>query len=142
MRREYKLFIQDILDSIKEIEEFVGDMDFNEFYSDRKTRSAVVLKIEIIEEATKNIPKEIKAKYKGLPWKNMAGMRDKTSHFYFGIDYKIVWNVIKKRLPEIKSEVENILKEMEKHKRNISCRNGFDKVPNKNKKEKKGKLPP
>ena len=65
-------------------------MDFNEFYNDNKTRSAVVLKIEIIGESVKNIPKEIRLKYKEIPWKDMAGMRDKISHFYFGIDYKIV----------------------------------------------------
>ncbi|MCK4420958.1 DUF86 domain-containing protein [candidate division WOR-3 bacterium] len=112
MTRDFKLFIQDIIDSINEIEEFVGDMDFNEFYNDRKTRSAVVLKIEIIGEASKNIPKEIWTKYKEIPWKDMAGMRDKISHFYFGIDYKIVWKVIKKRLPEIKSKTEKILKEL------------------------------
>lgn len=114
MRRNFKLFIQDILDSINEIEEFIGDMDFNEFHNDKKTRSAVVLKIEIIGEATKNIPKEIRTRYKEIPWKDIAGMRDKISHFYFGIDYKIVWEVVKKRLPEIKPLIEEILKDLGK----------------------------
>ncbi|MFH0775355.1 MAG: DUF86 domain-containing protein [bacterium] len=106
MKRDFKLFIQDIQDSINEIDEFVGNMDFNQFYSDNKTCSAVMLKIEIIGEATKNIPKEIKTRYKGIPWKDMAGMRDKISHSYFGIDYKVVWNVVKQRLPEIKPTIE------------------------------------
>lgn len=112
MKREYKLFIKDILDAIKDIEEFVGKMDFNKFYNDHKTRSAVVWKIETIGEATKNIPKTIRDKYNDLPWKEMAGIRDKIAHFYFGIDYEIVWQVVKQRLPEIEPKIEQILKEL------------------------------
>jgi len=73
----------------------------------------VVRKLEIIGEATKNIPKLIRQKYKELPWSDMAGMRDKIAHFYFGIDYEIVWKVIKERLPEIKPVIQKILNEME-----------------------------
>lgn len=112
MKREYKFFIQDILDAIKEIEEFIGEMNFDEFYSDHKTRSAVVWKVETIGEATKNIPKTIKTKYKELSWKDMAGMRDKIAHFYFGIDYEIVWKVVKEDLPKIKPIIGHILKEL------------------------------
>lgn len=113
MKREYKFFIQDILDAIKEIEEFIGEMDFNEFCRDHKTRGAVLWRIETIGEATKNIPKTIRTKYKELPWKDMTAIRDKIAHFYFGIDYKIVWEVVKKRLPEIKPKIIQILKDLE-----------------------------
>ncbi len=78
MTREWKFFIQDIYDAIQQIKTFVGTMKSKEFMADEKTRSAVAFKIENIGEAAKNIPKEIKAKYKDLPWKDMAGMRDKT----------------------------------------------------------------
>jgi uncharacterized protein with HEPN domain len=88
-------------------------MDFKKFIEDDKTKSAVVRKLEIIGEATKNIPKLIRQKYKELPWSDMAGMRDKIAHFYFGIDYEIVWKVIKERLPEIKPVIQKILNEME-----------------------------
>lgn len=115
MTREHNLFVKDILDAIKDIEEFVGDMDFNEFCNDNKTRSAVVLKIEIMGEAVKNLPKEIRSKYKKIPWKDMAGMRDKISHFYFGIDYKIVWKVVKDRLPEIKPAIEKVFNDLTKN---------------------------
>src|SRR3989338_10478243 len=79
MKREYKLFIQDIKECIAQIDEFVGDMTLEEFKADEKTSSAVVRKIESIGEATKNVPKEIRQKYKELPWSDMAKMRDKMS---------------------------------------------------------------
>jgi len=112
MKRDYRLFVEDILDSTEKIEEFVADMSFDEFVNDDKTSSAVMRKLEIIGEATKNLPGDIRRKYKGLPWREMARMRDKITHAYFGINYKIVWNVIKERLPEIKPTIQQILKDM------------------------------
>ena len=109
MIREYKFFIQDILKALVDIDKFVAGMDFNNFLSDEKTKSAVVWQIQIIGEATKNIPKSITGDYKKIPWKYMARMRDKIAHSYFGVDYEIVWDVIKKRLPEIKSEIERMV---------------------------------
>jgi len=113
LKREYRLFIKDILACIEKIEEFVKGMDFDEFVQDDKTASAVVWKIEIIGEATKNIPKHIRQRYKDVPWKDMAKMRDKIIHFYFGVDYEIVWNVVKEKLPEIKPVIHKILEELE-----------------------------
>jgi len=113
MKRDYMLYINDILDSILKIEEFVSDMNYKEFVDDDKTSSAVVRKLEIIGEATKNIPKEIRMKYKEIPWSDIARMRDKIIHFYFGVDYEIVWKVIKERLPEVKQQIKRVLKELE-----------------------------
>lgn len=109
MTREWKFFVQDIYDAIQNIKEFVGAMKQKEFLADEKTRSAVAFKIENIGEASKKIPKEVKAKYKELPWTEMARMRDKITHFYFGINYKIVWLVVKKELPAIEPIVTKIL---------------------------------
>lgn len=114
MKRDYSLYIKDILDCIERVEEFVGDMNFDEFLADDKTSSAVVRKLQIIGEATKNIPKSITQKYDEVPWKEMARMRDKIIHFYFGVDYEIVWSVIKERLPEIKPTILQILEDMQK----------------------------
>lgn len=114
MKRDYKLFIKDILDCIEKVDEFVGKLHFDEFVRDDKTSSAVVRKLEIIGEATKNIPKAIRERYKELPWTEMAKMRDKIIHFYFGVDYEIVWGVIKERLPKIKPLIKKILKDLEK----------------------------
>jgi uncharacterized protein with HEPN domain len=113
MIRDHKLFIQDILDCVQKIEEFIGDMKYEDFVRDDKTSSAVVRKLEIIGEATKNVPKDIRQKYKEVPWSDMAKMRDKVIHFYFGVDYEIVWKVIKERLPEIKPMISRILKDLE-----------------------------
>ena len=113
MKRDYKLYINDILDSIAKIEEFIGYISYTEFVEDDKTSSAVVRKLEIIGEASKNIPKEIRMKYKDIPWSDMAKTRDKIIHFYFGVDYEIVWKVIKERLPTLKQQFERVLQEME-----------------------------
>jgi uncharacterized protein with HEPN domain len=112
MKREWKLFVQDIYDAMQDIKAFVGSMKRKEFLADDKTRSAVAFKIENIGEASKNIPKEVGAKYKDLPWAEMARMRDKITHFYFGIDYKVVWSVVKKELPAIEPSVAKILSDL------------------------------
>jgi uncharacterized protein with HEPN domain len=113
MKRGYKLFVRDILDAIDKIEQFVGDISYQEFIQDDKTSTAVVKKIEIIGEAIKNIPPAIRAKYRNIPWRDIVGMRNKISHGYFGIDYEIVWAVIKQKLPVLKAQVTQMLKEIE-----------------------------
>ena len=112
MRREWKLFIQDIYDALQHIRVFVGKMTRKEFLADEKTRSAVAFKIENIGETSKNIPKEIRSQYKEIPWTEMARMTDKITHFYFGIDYKIVWSVIKKELPSLELVIAKVLKDL------------------------------
>ncbi|MGQ9569802.1 MAG: HepT-like ribonuclease domain-containing protein [bacterium] len=114
MKRKDKLFIKDILQAIQNIEVFIGDMDIEEFYKDEKTKSAVVWEIHKIGEATKNVSKLMRDKYKEVPWRYMARMRDKIAHFYFGIDYEIVWDVVRKKLPEIKPIIGKILKDLER----------------------------
>ncbi len=113
MKRDHILYLKDILDCIDRIEEFTRGMDFDKFVEDDKTSSAVIRKIEIIGEAAKNVPETIRHTYKDVPWMDMARMRDKIIHFYFGVDHEIVWRVAKERLPEIRPQIERILKEME-----------------------------
>lgn len=108
--RNYQIYLKDILSAINSIEKFVEGMSLEDLKNDDKTSSAVIRKLEIIGEATKNIPKNIQNKNPEIPWKEMAGMRDKLIHFYFGVDHNLVWNTIKERIPKIKSFLENILK--------------------------------
>lgn len=110
--RDYRLYLKDILDAMEKIEKFVEDMSFEKFKEDDKTSSAVVKKFEIIGEASKNVPEGIKQKYTQIPWKEMAGMRDKLIHIYFGVNYRLVWTAIKERIPQLKPLIKKILDEI------------------------------
>ena len=109
--RDYSLYLKDILVAIDSIDNFVFGMDLGTFQVDDKTSSAVLRKFEIIGEAAKQIPDEIRQEYSHIPWKEMAGMRDKLIHFYFGVDHHLVWKTIKERLPKLKQEIQKILME-------------------------------
>ncbi|MBF0328586.1 MAG: DUF86 domain-containing protein [Nitrospirae bacterium] len=104
-KRRDKDFVGDILEAIEYISSYTNGMTYKEFLDDRKTRDAVVRNFEVIGEAAKNIAADFKAKQPDVPWKTLAGFRDKLIHFYFGVDYKIVWNIIKKQLPKLKKQV-------------------------------------
>jgi uncharacterized protein with HEPN domain len=112
--RDYRDYLQDILDSIDDIENFVRGMGFEEFKRDRKTINAVVRSIEVIGEASKRIPRSLKARYRGVPWREMAGMRDKLIHEYFGVDVEILWKTAKDDIPPLKQVIQNMMKGLEK----------------------------
>ena len=114
MKRDYKLFIKDIISAMKSIEEFVEGLSLDEVREDDKTSSAVIRKFEIIGEATKHVPEDLKEKYPDIPWKRMAGMRDRLIHAYFGVDYRLVWEAIKIDIPELKPRLQEVLAELEK----------------------------
>ena len=112
MKRTYRDYILDILTSIQEIEEFVEGMNFEDFVKDRKTVNAVIRSLEVMGEAVKKIPLEIREKYQEIPWKYIAGMRDKLIHEYHGVDLEIVWEVVEKEIPPLKPKFEKILEEL------------------------------
>jgi uncharacterized protein with HEPN domain len=106
--RVYKDFINDIKSAIINIEFFIEGIDFKQFEKDMKTSKAVIRCLEEIGEAAKHIPEEIRLKYPNVPWSDAAGLRDKLIHFYWGVDLKIVWDVISFELEELKKTINKI----------------------------------
>ena len=105
MTREYHHYIEDMLTAFGDIETFVAGMDRDGFAADRKTCLAVIRCLEIVGEAAKILPEHIRADYPSIPWKRMAGMRDKLIHGYFGVDMDILWVVITEDLPPLKTDL-------------------------------------
>jgi hypothetical protein len=85
-------------------------MSFGDFIRDEKTIDAVIRNLEVVGEAAKNVPEEIRQKYPQIPWKEVAGMRDRLIHAYFGVDLEIVWQTIVSDLPKLESELVKIIK--------------------------------
>ena len=113
MKAEFLDYVDDIIKAMDDALSFVRGITYDTFVKDRKTMYAVIRALEIIGEATKNIPYQIKARYPQIPWKEMAGMRDKVIHAYFGVDLKRVWSTVNQDIPNLKPQFEKILKENE-----------------------------
>jgi uncharacterized protein with HEPN domain len=111
-KREFRDYINDIIEATNNIQKFVQDLDYDHFFHDKKTTYAVVRGLEIIGEASKNIPNDIKENYPDIPWKEITGMRDKIAHEYFGVDLKIVWQTIQEDLPFYKKVINKIKKDL------------------------------
>ena len=108
-KRNITLFFSDILEAIENIREYTQYMDYSDFIQDKKTRDAVVRNLEVIGEATKNIPDNVKEKYPDVKWKATAGMRDKLIHEYFGVSNPIVWETIISDIPLFETQIKGIM---------------------------------
>lgn len=111
MPRDYDDYLNDILDAISKIEAFTKDMTFEGFKEDDKTVFAVIRAMEIIGEATKHIPEDVRKKHPQVPWKAMAGMRDVLIHDYFGVNLETIWITAKEKIPSVDSSLKNMLGE-------------------------------
>ncbi len=108
-KRNNEDFLSDILEAIKRIFIYSDDVEYDDFLTDFKTQDAIVRNIEIIGEAVKNLSNDFRDQHTTIPWKNLAGMRDKLIHNYSGVNFDIVWEVIKKDLPKLVKQIEKIL---------------------------------
>lgn len=108
-KRDWRLFIEDMLESIDLIEKYIAELNLNGFKDDRKSIDAVVRNFEIIGEASKFIPETIKGKYLEVDWPAILGLRNRIAHEYFGISLTIIWTIIKDELPRLRNQLKTIL---------------------------------
>lgn len=107
-----KVFLAHILQNIECIETFVKDMTFLELKQDKLRQYAIIRAIEIMGEATKNLPEAFKKQHSETPWKEIIRARDKMIHYYFGINLETVWKIIKEDIPQLKAQLLAIQKEL------------------------------
>lgn len=115
-KREFILYLEDILQSMKRIEEYLNNLDFKEFKMTRMVVDATIRNFEIIGEAAKNVPDEVQNEYPEIPWKKMYGLRNLISHEYFGIDYEMIWEIAKNNLPQNQIDLERIIEKEQRSK--------------------------
>lgn len=107
--KEYEPYLRDVLDRIAKIRRYIEGYDYESFCDDEKTSDAVIRNIEVIGEAIRHVPDDLRQKYPKIPWRQIAGMRDKLIHDYLGVDLEYVWNVASMRIDELEADIKGIL---------------------------------
>jgi uncharacterized protein with HEPN domain len=103
MPRDYRLQLDDILGAIARIRGYVEGMSYEAFRADDRTQDAVVRNLEVIGEAARTLPEEVKARASGVDWRKLVGLRNVLIHEYFGISLPIVWDIVANKLDELES---------------------------------------
>lgn len=109
MFKEPKEYLRHIQDECRYIISVSKELQYEDFLEDETLKRAVVRSLEIIGEATKKIPADVKVKWNSIPWKNMAGMRDRLIHDYMGVNYTLVWDVMKNKVPDMYLQIIDLL---------------------------------
>lgn len=107
-KRDVRLYVADIMDSIRAVEEFTATIDYAFFFSDRKTYSATLREFIVIGEGIANIPEQLRERFPEIPWRQIKDFRNFIVHEYFGVDPEIVWDAVKKELPLLKSAITSL----------------------------------
>jgi uncharacterized protein with HEPN domain len=111
MLRDYKVYLEDILEASRKIRDYSSGLTFADFAKDPKTLDAVVRNLEVIGEATKKIPESIRTRHTAIDWKKIAGLRDILIHEYFGVDVEVIWDILQNKLPVVEKQIQDILHE-------------------------------
>ena len=111
MKKDRKVFLRHIMDSIESINEYTKGKTEQQFLDSGKTQDAVMHRLAVIGEAAKNLPSALREKYKTIDWKAIIGLKNIIVHEYFGVDLKIIWRIIKNDLPDLKKAVNAMLNE-------------------------------
>lgn len=109
-KREPIVLLKDILDETKRIAEFSKNIEYEVFIKDIKTQYAIARSLAIIGEAVKKLPQDFKIKQHQIEWKKIAGLRDILIHDYFGINYKILWDIIQNQVPDLQKKIKQIIR--------------------------------
>ena len=111
MDRVYLDYLEDILDALRKSRAFAAGMSMNQFSEDEKTVFAVIRALEVVGEASKQIPHHVRRRHQEVPWRQMAGMRDKLIHHYFGVDLAVLWKTIQEDVPALLPIIQNVISE-------------------------------
>lgn len=114
MTKDARIYLEDILECIEKIREYTREMDLDEFIQNSSMQDAVLRRFEIIGEAVKHLPEDLKAQYPKVPWKEIAGMRDVLIHEYAGVHIDRVWRAIEKDIPVLRKEIKRIIRDLKK----------------------------
>ncbi|HKH48644.1 MAG TPA: DUF86 domain-containing protein [Thermoanaerobaculia bacterium] len=101
--------LSDILEALRRARSYTADQSYDQFLADTKTQDAVIRTLEILGEATKKLSPSLRESHPEIPWKSMAGLRDKLIHDYFGVNVDIVWQIVQDQLPALAEQVEAAL---------------------------------
>lgn len=110
--RDYIIFLEDIIECAKKIDEYTKNLTEKDFLVDEKTKDAVIVRVQIIGEAIKNLPSDLKKDYKSINWKKSVKLRNIFIHNYFGINSRRLWKTAKEEVPEIKGKITKILEDL------------------------------
>ncbi|MBI5227079.1 DUF86 domain-containing protein [Candidatus Micrarchaeota archaeon] len=110
MSKDPNFYLGHVIEAIEKIQKYTKGFDRSDFLENELVQDAVVRNIEIIGEAVKNLPNDFKKKHSNVPWRDIAGMRDRIVHFYFGIDFELVWDTIETDIPELEKKISKLIK--------------------------------
>lgn len=111
MPRDYKVYLQDVLEATERIRGYITGLSLKTFSEDAKTVDAVVRNLEVIGEAIKQVPEDVRLKYTQVEWKRITGLRDILIHQYFGVDVEIIWDIVQNKLPVLETQIMQIIEE-------------------------------